>query len=299
MTNQELFTKVTGLTWNVNLLNNMSEEKLLWLIPDGAMLSRSGRKQEFTKQLLEELSINIESKISTEELIKDKTSEESTIIAVWDYIWNEETWNTSYTKDNSALAAYYENNPDEDLWNETENRAANFNDKRYTIEIYGNAEMTSDFTEKQFDALWVSDTIQKLTNSEDNTEVYYTDMFYSLDENAHELFLNSEMTETANKFAKFNSFNFTNCTHCWGGAINAPGASYPWCVVNLDKPTTGVIKLEYDGGEVVYPWGNKNKEFTKGYAICSIPNEFGEEYKLDANGDTTFDASKLVVTIIK
>ena len=45
-------------------------------------------------------------------------------VGVFDYIWNEETWNAAYTKENSALKAYLDKYPDEDRWNENENRHA-------------------------------------------------------------------------------------------------------------------------------------------------------------------------------
>ena len=56
--------------------------------------------------------------------------------AEYEYIHDEETWNASF--ENGALKDYYANNPDEDRWNVTENRACNFNDKIYKIYGYDN-----------------------------------------------------------------------------------------------------------------------------------------------------------------
>lgn len=92
-------------------------------------------------------------------------------------------------------------------------------------------------------------------------------------------------------------YHYANCVRCWQGAINAPGAAYPWCGVKIE-PFEGTIKFEYDGGEAVYPWGDY-KKFNRTFAIASIPTELGEDYKLDGEGKTSFDPSKLVVTAVK
>lgn len=92
-------------------------------------------------------------------------------------------------------------------------------------------------------------------------------------------------------------YHYANCERCWLGALNAPGAAYPWCGVKFTA-FNGTIKLNYDGGEAVYPWG-EYKEFKRTFAIASIPTELGMEYKLDGDGQTTFDPSKLVVTVVK
>lgn len=91
-------------------------------------------------------------------------------------------------------------------------------------------------------------------------------------------------------------YHYANCVRCWNGAINAPGAQYPWCGLKFE-PFNGCIRFVYDGGEAVYPWGNY-KEFKRTFGIASIPEELGSEYKLDGEGHTTFDPSKLIVTLI-
>ena len=145
--------------------------------------------------------------------------------AVWDYVWNEETWNAAYNKENSSLKTYLDMYPDEDRWNEHENRPAQGRDKNP-------------------DGTWPE-----------------------------------------------------WCPQCWRGAVNAPGAQYPWCVVNV-TPFVGCIKFNYDGGEDVLPWG-AFRNFKSNFAIASIPVELGEEYKLDEHGQTTFEPAKLAVTIVR
>ena len=50
-------------------------------------------------------------------------------VGVWDYIWNEDTWNGAYNKENSPLKEYLDLYPDEDRWNFNENRPAQARDK--------------------------------------------------------------------------------------------------------------------------------------------------------------------------
>lgn len=166
--------------------------------------------------------------------------------ATWEYIWNEETWNAAYAGE--TMQAYYTWADEvgsypykEDLWNEAEQRAANWND------------------------------IPK-------------------DESGQPI-------ETDHGYEYIDSLG-NPCVRCWLGAVNAPGAKYPWCVVTVPNPFEGTIKFVYDGGDPVYPWGEENRSFTRGFGIASIPTELGEEYLLDGDGNTTFDPTKLVVTLV-
>lgn len=92
-------------------------------------------------------------------------------------------------------------------------------------------------------------------------------------------------------------YHYINCVRCWLGAVNAPGAAYPWCAVRI-APFEGTIRWEYNAVESAYPWGVGTRQFTRTFAIASVPNELGEEYKLDEHGQTTFEHEKLVVTLL-
>lgn len=88
---------------------------------------------------------------------------------------------------------------------------------------------------------------------------------------------------------------YPNCIHCWKGAINAPGAKYPWIVVYFDQPENAKLIFEYEGKEPVMPWGDRifgNGEGQKVWGCASIPVELGEEFLLDNEGNTTFDVTK-------
>ena len=68
---QELFTKVTGLTFDVNEIED--NEKLTWLIPDGAMLDgdENSQKVKDTKEFMSLAGISEDSKFSTVEVDYD------------------------------------------------------------------------------------------------------------------------------------------------------------------------------------------------------------------------------------
>lgn len=90
------------------------------------------------------------------------------------------------------------------------------------------------------------------------------------------------------------TWNDETCPHCWKGAVKAPGAQYPWFVADFDHTFKGTIELTY-GEQTAQPWG-EDKKFSKGFAICSIPSVFGDEYLLnpmDVDGTSTFDPAEL------
>lgn len=92
-------------------------------------------------------------------------------------------------------------------------------------------------------------------------------------------------------------YHYLNCVRCWKGAFYAPGAQYPWCGVKF-SPFYGAIKFEYEDKEA-YPWGKTFRQFKRNFGIASIPGELGAEYKCDFEGNTSFDSSKLNVTLFK
>ena len=89
----------------------------------------------------------------------------------YNYVWNEETWNDSYQ--HGGLKLQYEAYPDEDRWNEQEQRPARSTDK--------------------VDGEWPS-----------------------------------------------------YCVQCWKGAINAPGAKFPWIVPYFTKDVNSKIIFAYN-----------------------------------------------------
>ena len=164
----------------------------------------------------------------------------------YDYVYDEDSWDESYA--NGGLKKYYVSSDaaspyKEDLWNEVEQRAANWND------------IVKDGDEP----------------------VEFEDGYHYEDSEGNP------------------------CIRCWEGAINAPGAKYPWIVVNFEEDVNATIKFQYEGKEDVTPWddtvfgkGNEHKE----WGCASIPTELGNEFLL-TDGETTFDINKFKMILVK
>lgn len=228
MTKQELFTKVTGLTFDVEKL---SPEKLAWLIPDGSMLDNNSPKFELTKEFMEVAGLNVDGKVDTKvestannEDPKKKPSgkgwkkvvdvpgveavegvdehwifngvtytEDPTYetLDTFEVISDESSWNASFAS--GVLKAYYEKNPSEDLWNTATNSAPGFNDKIYTVKMYTDAACEGEFVTKQFKAQWYSDNgVQKIIDVEDSSIEYYIPTFFDTPKDIFELFCGAE-----------------------------------------------------------------------------------------------------------
>ena len=212
------------------------------------------------------------------EELENKTTEGSDS---FDYVYDEQSWQDSYQ--NGAIKLYYEANPSEDLWNEEANRAANFNDRHY--------KGTIDNESVESDAQWESDNAQSITI---NDVKYYMAIFYDFDSHECELFNDVALSESANKTFVITETGYAHCTHCWAGAINAPGAKYPWICPHFDSDVNAKIIFKYEGKDDVYPWGDiifGNGEDHKAWGCASVPVELGEEFLL-TNGETSFDKDK-------
>ena len=94
------------------------------------------------------------------------------------------------------------------------------------------------------------------------------------------------------------NYIYDNCERCWAGAVNAPGAKYPWIVMKLPIPFEGTIKFSYEGKDDVYPWGESARTFGRGFGCASVPTELGDEFLLDNEGNTTFDVTKFEAVLV-
>ena len=218
--------------------------------------------------------------------------EVETIINNFDLVASDRSWKLAYNNGNGPLAKYYEDHPEEDLWNKKENRAVNFNDRWYTGTIDG--QEVSCGTE------WAANNVQKIVVNE--TTYFMPIWGYDLNPHTAELFTNVELTESANKTFEIATVSFSaDCVHCWEGTLNAPEAKLPWIIISPEIPTEGKYKVECSkaGENAVWPWGETYKTFSKGYAICSIPGEFNNtDVKIDpATGKASVKVNKGDVTI--
>lgn len=77
----QLWFEVTGLLWDVESMlaqEKITEEKLLWLIPDGSMLDFEGRKRSLTQELLSKLDVDDDAKFSTVEVETEEEQNNTT-----------------------------------------------------------------------------------------------------------------------------------------------------------------------------------------------------------------------------
>ena len=102
------------------------------------------------------------------------------------------------------------------------------------------------------------------------------------------------------------NYIYENCGRSWAGAFTAPGAKYPWIVLNFDTDVNSTVKFQYEGKSDVTPWGDavfgigrKPNGADRLFGCASIPVELGEEFLEDANGNTSFDLSKFKVILVK
>ena len=223
--------------------------------------------------------------------------------ADFDFIYNSDTYDAALR--NAPLQAYYQNYPNEDLWNNATDSQPGFNDKVFTVKMWTNEECEGDYEVKQFKSQWYSDNgVQKIIDVNDSSIEYYLPTFFENDgpDVAHELFAGAEggyvatpddLIYPCSRWIKVESVSYggDNVVHSWK-AVNKD--AFPWVVVELPKPFDGTIKFTYDETNVV----EREQATDGGYYIAQVANLFGSEYKIDENGQTTFDDSKLVVTLV-
>lgn len=228
-----------------------------------------------------------------------------------DYIKDEASWNESFQ--NGVLKRYYTAYPNEDLWNLTEHRAANFNDKAYDATLFEDAAGTVGVKSAQYKATWISDGVQKITNLSDSSEVYFLAMFYSIEDTIYELFTDQELQTSANLFIQINSASFPGCIQCWEGAINATGVRFPWVCVLVEEDIAAEIEMTYEGKGTIKPWNDKKFGLNqKLWGIASMPTEFQDNGFLTPEtqknsdpswegevGANNFDINKLTINLIQ
>jgi hypothetical protein len=216
-----------------------------------------------------------DSEVAVVTSINEVAPEEKT--AEFEYINDAASWNESYQ--NGALKKYYEKYPEEDCWNTAENRACNYNDRIYEGTVDGN-EVTATVA-------WASSNAQKITI--DGVE-YYGAIFYGFTPQDVVLFNDINLTESANKTLAITSIHYSDdCDHSFA-AVDP--RVLPWIAINFDEPFNGVVKMSYDSGDFVYPWGEEPREMS--FGLASVPEEFGNQYNLN-DGTETFDDTKLEV----
>lgn len=111
------------------------------------------------------------------------------------------------------------------------------------------------------------------------------------------------------------NYIYENCSRNWSGAVNAPGAKFPWIVPYFDNDVNVIIKFQYDGKQDVFPWGTrvfgigrKDDGSDRLFGVASVAEEFQENGFLlpenqnngnsEWNNGEAFDISKFKVILI-
>ena len=79
------------------------------------------------------------------------------------------------------------------------------------------------------------------------------------------------------------SYIYDNCIRCWEGAVNAPGAAYPWIIPHFDTDVNAKIIFKYKN-QIIQPWGERifgNGEGHKAWGCASVRDMFDEEFNIE------------------
>ena len=186
----------------------------------------------------------------------------------YDYVYDEASWNES--EENGALKKYHEKYPEEDWWNNVEDRPVNYNDRLYKglledINVEGKAK-------------WETDTAQSILI---NGTTYYARIFYGFEPQNLELYNDVNLTESTGKIFAVTEVTYSEgCSRCWKGAINNPGAQYPWICPIFNRDVNAKVIFRYEGFEDVQPWGDKT--FHNGDWGCeSVAKLYGNDFDIN------------------
>lgn len=221
--------------------------------------------------------------------------------SAFDYIYDETSWNDSF--ENGALKKYYEKYPMEDLYSTELHRIARFDDWRYFVDM-----IWADDTPEtlNFDAAWINADVQKMSDGIDTVYAKIIDFEVG---GTYQVYRDQAMTELAGT-ATVNSISAPGFTQCWEGAVNAPGAKYPWICPNFDTDVNAKVKFVYKGKDAVQPWGDSVFGSVKTFGMVSVAEEFQENgFLIEANqangneewsnNENGFDISKFKMILIK
>lgn len=104
------------------------------------------------------------------------------------------------------------------------------------------------------------------------------------------------------------NYIYENCERCWLGAVNAPGAKYPWIVLNITNEIPSIVTFKYtylDGTvKEVQPWGDKifggpEDEPRNEWGVASVASEFNDnDFLISENGgQSTFDINNFELVL--
>lgn len=225
---------------------------------------------------------------------------------------------------NGALKVYYEDNPDENLWDIVRNEPANYENHSYGFVSYdmeGN-ELATGRVRKVFAEGCGDETFVKVVVTENSVAGWVGREFYihgnaCVGEDLFELYGDSSFIFHVNVKVKITDHSMVDCVRNIKGAIYAPGAQYPQIVLGFEDNVNARVQFTYtytvkneatgeseERTKSVFPWGDSvfGKDIRCGAA--SLPQLFdgiitATEYRQDVKDGSIITPSNFVPANLK
>ena len=272
LSEKEQFQLLTGIQQPSEAM--LESELAAWYVPGGAATENFDKEETPAKPTAEEVAEHIGEEVTDAnkqfDIDNDGDIDEDDVTAAnstididddepvkiesdaWSFVNDAESFNASL--ENGGLAKYYEKYPDEDLESISGSGNATFNDRIYVGSLDNSNEVV------EFKAGW-EETSQKITNVADPTEVYYMER---IDDQGNQydrfqgeswtLYTDAALTIEAGHVFNITRLEFDGFEHTYAAAVNAPGSTLPWVVVNFDVDAAYTVDFEYDGAAVPAQW---------------------------------------------
>ena len=225
---------------------------------------------------------------------------------------------------NGALKVYYEDNPDDDLWDTERDVPADYNNHSYGFVSYdmkGN-ELATGRVRKVWEEGCGDNTFVKVHVTENSVAEWVGREFYiqgnaCVGEDLFELYRDSALTIPVNVKVKITDHSMENCVRDIRGAIYAPGAQFPRIVLGFEDNVNARVQFTYtytvtneatgeseERTKSVFPWGDSVFGKDRRCGAASLPQLFdgiitATEYRQDVKDGSIITPSNFVPANLK
>lgn len=220
---------------------------------------------------------------------------------------------------NGALKVYYEDNPDEDLWDTVRDVPADYNNHSYGFMSYDMESnvLATGRVRKVWEKGCGDDTFVKVRVTENSVTKWVGREFYihgnaCVGEDLFDLYANSALTLPVNVKVKITDHSMADCDRNIKGAIYAPGAQFPRIVIGFEDNVNARVKFTYkymvnneatdkqeEKTKSVFPWGDAVFCKDRRCGAASLPQLFNgiitaTEYRQDVKDGSIITNSNFV-----
>lgn len=225
---------------------------------------------------------------------------------------------------NGALKVYYEDNPDDDLWDTVRDVPADYNNHSYGFVSYdmeGN-ELATGRVRKVWEEGCGDGTFVKVHVTKNSVTEWVGRDFYiqgnaSVGDSVFDLYEDSALTTPVNVKVKITDHSMEDCVRNIRGAIYAPGAQFPRIVLGFENNVNARVQFTYtytDNTEAtgesekrtksVFPWGDSVFGKDRRSGAVSLPQLFSgiitaTEYRQDVKDGSITTPSNFVPANLK